>query len=209
VADDGCGMDDETRRRVFEPFFTTKPVDLGTGLGLSVVHGIVLAHGGTVEIDSVPGRGTTVHVRLPAAATAAAPSPAQPAAGLVPDGKGRHVLYLDDDEVMAPLAGELLRRGGWRVSTFTDAALAALHDPSHRFDLVVTDFNMPGRNGLEVIRRIAGRTPALPVVLTSGYIDDALRAQAAALGVRHLLHKENLREDLCAAAHAAWQDGRG
>jgi PAS domain S-box-containing protein len=211
VADDGCGMDDETRRRVFEPFFTTKPVDLGTGLGLSVVHGIALAHGGTVEIDSALGRGTTVHLLLPAAERAAAPAASQAAAGSVPDGAGRHVLYLDDDEVMAPLAGQLLRRGGWRVSTFTDAdaALATLLGAAHDVDIVVTDFNMPGHNGLEVIRRIAAHAPDLPVVLTSGYIDDALRAQAAALGVRQLLHKENLREDLCAAVHAAWQARRG
>jgi PAS domain S-box-containing protein len=207
VADDGCGMDDETRRRVFEPFFTTKSVDLGTGLGLSVVHGIVLAHGGTVVIDSAPGVGTTVHVHLPAVAGVTEGVPTQPASALSPDGAGHHVLYLDDDEVMAPLAGQLLRRGGYRVSTFTDAeaALAALRAAGHDFDIVVTDFNMPGRNGLDVVRQLRGDGPALPVVLTSGFIDDALRAQAAVLGVRHLLHKENLREDLCGLVHVALQ----
>ena len=206
VADDGVGMDEEVRRRVFEPFFTTKSVEQGTGLGLSVVHGIVAAHGGSVRIDSAPGRGTTVHVPLPPAPgsgeTTAASLPADP----VPDGEGRHVLYLDDDEVMAPLAGQLLRRGGFRVTTFVeaDAALAALA-AAPGFDVVVTDFNMPGRNGLDVIRLLAERAPGLPVVLTSGSIDDALRAQAAALGVQALLHKENLREDLCAMVHAALQ----
>ncbi len=205
VADDGIGMEAETLRRVFEPFFTTKPVDLGTGLGLSVVHGIVSAHGGTVRVESAPGRGTTVHLHLPAVhgdAPADGTEAADPAAG---PGDGRHVLYLDDDEVMAPLAGQLLQRGGYRVTTHveSDAALAALREPGHGFDAVVTDFNMPGRNGLDVIRVLKDLAPALPVVLTSGYIDDDLRTQAARLGVQHLLNKEDLREELCRTVDAA------
>jgi PAS domain S-box-containing protein len=209
VADDGAGMDAETQRRAFEPFFTTKPVDAGTGLGLSVVHGIVSAHGGTVAVDSAPGRGTTVHVHLPAAqgdAEVGGTDAADPPAGT---GGGRHVLYLDDDEVMAPLAGQLLRRGGYRVTTHvdSDAALAALRDPAHGFDAVVTDFNMPGRNGLEVIRVLKELAPALPVVLTSGYIDDGLRAEAGRLGVQQLLNKEDLREELCRTVDAALRAG--
>jgi nitrogen-specific signal transduction histidine kinase len=208
VADDGAGMDAETQRRAFEPFFTTKPVDVGTGLGLSMVHGIVTAHGGTVTIASAPGRGTTVHVHLPVAASEAEAAGADGSDGAdaPPNaGGGRHVLYLDDDEVMGPLADQLLRRGGYRVTTHVDpeAALAALREPAHGFDILVTDFNMPGRNGLEVIRVLKDLEPALPVVLTSGYIDDALRGQAERLGVRHLLNKEDLREGLCRAVDAA------
>jgi CheY-like chemotaxis protein len=206
VADDGVGMDAETQRRVFEPFFTTKPVDIGTGLGLSVVHGIVTAHDGTVAVESAPGRGTTMHVHLPTA-PAEVPAAADPAAA-EPEGAagaGQHVLYLDDDTVMAPLAGQLLRRGGYRVTTFVspEAALVALRDPAHGFDAVVTDFNMPGLNGLDVIRVLATLAPALPVVLTSGYIDDELRAHAAQLGVRQLLNKEDLHEQLCRTVGAA------
>jgi len=205
VADDGVGMDAETQRRVFEPFFTTKPVDHGTGLGLSVVHGIVSAHGGTVRVESAPGRGTTVHLHLPAAQGEASPADAEAAEPPAGVGDGRHVLYLDDDEVMAPLASQLLRRGGYRVTTHVDpeAALAALHEPAHDFDAVVTDFNMPGRNGLDVIRVVRQLAPGLPVVLASGYIDDGLRAQAGRLGVQHLLNKEDLREDLCRTVDAA------
>ncbi|MEF7616298.1 ATP-binding protein [Aquincola sp. MAHUQ-54] len=213
VADDGAGMDAETQRRIFEPFFTTKPVDAGTGLGMSVVHGIVTAHGGTVEVDSAPGRGTTVHVHLPSAqgeAEAGGADPEDPQAEL---GAGRHVLYLDDDEVMATIAGQLLQRGGYRVTTHVDSdeALAALRLPDHGIDAVVTDFNMPGRNGLDIVRMLDDLAPGVPVVLTSGYIDDRLRAAAARLGVTRLLNKEDLREELCRTVDAALRvadDGR-
>ena len=199
VADDGTGMDAATQRRVFEPFFTTKPVDRGTGLGLSVVHGIVNDHGGEVRIDSAPGRGSVFHVLLPSAD----PDPnTQPASDSVLgglDGAVRHVLYLDDDEVMVPVARQLLQRAGYRVTTHRDpqAAIAELARPGHGIDVVVTDFNMPGCNGLEVVRRLAEANPGLPVVLCSGYFDAPLREQAAALGVQHFLPKEDTLDDLC------------
>lgn len=202
VTDTGIGMDTGTLRRVFEPFFTTKPVDQGTGLGLSVVHGIVSAHGGTVAIDSEPGCGTTVRVYLPATEARQAHSTSDrlqvPVKSAAVD-TACHVLYLDDDEVTTLVAGQLLRRGGYRVTTHLDsnAALAALRDPALKFDIVVTDYNMPGRNGLDAIRSLQQFAPAMPVVLTSGYIDDALRAQAHRLGVQQLLNKEDLHDSLC------------
>jgi PAS domain S-box-containing protein len=205
VADDGTGMDAETLRRVFEPFFTTKSVDAGTGLGMSVVHGIVSAHGGTVTVDSAPKRGTTVHVHLPCAQHHDEAGDSRAAELPADGGEGRHVLYLDDDEVIAVLAGQLLQRGGYRVTTFVDpaAALEALRDPAQGFDAIVTDFNMPGHNGLDVIRALKGLAPALPVVLTSGYIDDRLREEAGRLGVQRLFNKEDLREALCRAVDDA------
>lgn len=213
VSDTGIGMDAGTLRRVFEPFFTTKPVDQGTGLGMSVVHGIVSAHGGKVAIDSVPGCGTTVHVHLPAAEPRDADGTSDnrllaPTRAAV--GTACHVLYLDDDEVITQVAGQLLRRGGYLVTTHLDpnAALAALREPAHKFDVVVTDSNMPIRNGLDVIRSLQQFAPAMPVVLTSGYIDDALRAQAQRLGVQQLLSKEDLHDSLCQTVAAALLSAR-
>jgi len=200
VADDGIGMDEATQQRIFEPFFTTKAVNQGTGLGLSVVHGIVVEHGGTVTVDSAPGRGTVFHIHLPVAdAETDIPPAAESMFSALDEGGGRHVLYLDDDEVMVPLAGQLLRRAGYRVTTFSDPemALAVLRDDAASFDIVVTDFNMPGRNGLDVARELARIAPALPVVMSSGYIDEQLRSEAVRLGVRHLLHKEHTLDDLC------------
>ncbi|MEO8527062.1 MAG: ATP-binding protein [Caldimonas sp.] len=207
VGDDGLGMDAATQARIFEPFYTTKSVDVGTGLGLSVVHGIVVEHGGAVVVDSAPGEGSTFNVFLPGADPGPAAALAD-ATGLgIPDpggaGNGRHVLFLDDDEATVPLAGELLRRAGYRVTAFTDPdrALDAVRADAAAFDLVVTDFNMPGRNGIDVARELALIAPGLRVVLTSGYIDDALRTEAERQGVRHVMNKENTLEELCRTIH--------
>ncbi|MEP7301836.1 MAG: ATP-binding protein [Caldimonas sp.] len=212
VGDDGSGMSADIRQRIFEPFFTTRPVDIGTGLGLSVVHGIVVEHGGTIEVDSAPGAGSVFHVYLPGVDAEPEPEPTCPAelglAQATADGAGRHVLFLDDDPAMLPLASALLTRAGYRVTTFHDPelALAALRAEPSVFDGIVTDFNMPGRNGLDVLRELASIAPGLPAVMASGYIDDALRAEAARHGVRHLLHKENMRDDLCRLVQLALDD---
>jgi signal transduction histidine kinase/CheY-like chemotaxis protein len=211
VRDDGMGMDAATRARIFEPFFTTKSIGQGTGLGLSVVHGIVASHGGTVTLDSSPGLGSVFHVHLPGA-----DPQADAESGVVSgystvfgafdaggngagEGRGRHVLVLDDDEPMGLVSAKLLERAGYRVSVFSDPDLAldALRAAPEACDVLVTDFNMSGRNGLEVVRELAAIRPGLPVVLSSGYFDDALVATARALGVRHLLGKEHTLDHLC------------
>jgi len=211
VRDDGMGMDAATRARIFEPFFTTKSTGQGTGLGLSVVHGIVGSHGGTVTLDSSPGLGSVFHVYLPSADPQADAESgvvsgystvfgAFDAGGVgAGEGRGRHVLVLDDDEAMGLVSATLLERAGYRVSVFSDPELAldALRAAPEACDVVVTDFNMSGRNGLEVVRELASIRPGLPVVLSSGYFDDALVAAARALGVRYLLGKENTLDHLC------------
>ena len=198
VRDDGCGMDEATRQRIFEPFFTTKPVGQGTGLGLAVVHGIVASHGGSISVDSAPGSGTTFHLLLPLATGA---PPAQPAGqGLLPGrlGRGELVLYVDDDAVMGLMVESLLQRQGWRVVLADNPrqALARALDADDPVDLVVTDFNMPGESGLDLAQALARGRPQLPVIITSGYITDTLRTEAARLGVRHVLPKEHTLEQL-------------
>jgi len=202
VSDDGTGMDAATRARIFEPFFTTKPIDEGTGLGLSVVHGIITEHGGSIEVDSTPGRGSRFTLTLPLADAGIDSRPGGNS-GLMPlDGGGRRVLYVDDDESMALVAESLLRRVGYEVTLFQDAraALAALHNWAEDFDLVITDYNMPHCSGIELAREVARLRPGLPVVISSGYITDALRAEAMSAGVRHVMHKENTLEELGALA---------
>ena len=202
VADDGAGMDEATRARIFEPFFTTKAVGGGTGLGLSVVHGIVTEHGGTITVDTAPGRGARFAISLPLAEAVVDSRPGGDS-GLVPlDGGGRRVLYVDDDEGMTLVVERLLRRSGFDVTIYTDArlALADLADHPGSYDLVVTDHNMPYCSGVELARLVAQLRPGLPVVISSGYVTDALRAEAADVGVRHVLHKENTLEELAALA---------
>ena len=204
VTDDGPGMDAATLERIFEPFFTTKPVNEGTGLGLAVVHGIVKAHEGAIAVDSAPGKGTTFTLYLPAAgAQAGAPASDQGAAAAAPPlrpGGGRHILYLDDDESLVFLVQRLLERRGYRVSGYIDQgeALAALRADAHLFDLVVSDYNMPGMSGLDVARAVRTIRADLPVAVASGFIDEALRAQAGAAGVRELIFKASTVDDFCA-----------
>ncbi len=198
VSDQGCGMDQATLARIFEPFFTTRAAGEGTGLGLAAVRSIVISLGGVVTFESEVGRGSTFHVYLPRVepdtAAAAAPVPDS----LVRPASGRSVLTVDDDPALALLAERLLARAGYRVSSFTDPfkALAAVRAQPQAFDLLLSDFNMPHKTGLELAREVTELRPGLPVVLASGYIDDTLRAAAEAAGVRVLLHKERMAEDL-------------
>jgi len=213
VSDSGPGMDEATRARIFEPFFTTKPPGEGTGLGLSVVLGIVQAHEGALLVASEPGMGATFTLYLPvpaasasasaASAAAAADADAQPgqSAAAPRQGSGRHILYIDDDEALVFLVKRLLERHGCRVSAFTDQseALAALRADPASFDLVVTDYNMPGMSGLDVVREARSIRAGMPVAVASGFIDETLRANAQNAGVCELIFKASVVDDLCAA----------
>ncbi len=198
VIDSGSGMDAQTRARMFEPFYTTKRVGAGTGLGLSVVHGIVTSHSGFIVADSAPGRGTRFDVYFPAVDPAGW-QPANAGGGECAAHEAR-ILYVDDDESLAFLASRLLRRDGFQVTTSAraDDALGLVRADPRRFDLVVTDVNMPGLSGLEMARALRGVNPALPVVLTSGYVTEGLRADAAAIGIADIVYKQNTVEQLCA-----------
>ncbi len=200
VRDEGQGMDAATRQRIFDPFFTTKPVGQGTGLGLSVVHGIVNSLNGAIRVESVPGQGSCFRVFLPLALGDASATRADGALATVPNElpTGGRVLYVDDDEVMQLMVQRLLQRAGHQVLICADVpqALAVLHDPAEAVDLLVTDFNMPGLSGLDLCRQVRALRPALPMVISSGYLSERLRAEALALGVRALLKKEHTLEDL-------------
>jgi PAS domain S-box-containing protein len=200
ISDTGQGMNEAQLRRIFEPFYTTKPVDEGTGLGLSVVYGIVHAHDGRVSADSVPGQGSTFTVLFPAASgelEAGGPKTAQSIAGTA--ARHQHILYVDDDESLLFLCKRLLERSGYRVTTANsgDRGLALLHDPSLELDLLLTDYNMPGMTGLELARHARELKPQLPIAIASGFITDELRAQAAELGVHDLVFKPNVVQEYC------------
>jgi CheY-like chemotaxis protein len=187
--------------RIFEPFFTTKPVGQGTGLGLAVVHGIMRTHQGSVGVKSTPGHGSIFTLYFPpvAATTPVAASQLEiPFASMV-QGLGKHVMYVDDDEALVFLVERVLTRKGFKVSSFTDPRKAseALRARPQDFDLLVTDYNMPGFCGVDLLREARLVRPDLPVALASGYVTAEIEQHAFAEGVGALIHKPNDVEELC------------
>lgn len=203
VRDNGCGIPPEVLPRVFDPFFTTKAADEGTGLGLSVVHGIVAAHGGAVGADSLPGDGSTFHVCLPAHAAAALPGVEPPAPVDPRSGQGRHVLLVDDDEVMGEVAAGLLRAAGFAVSVHTQATTALVQLRQEPVDLVVTDLHMPGVSGVDFARLARGLRRELPVVVSSGYLSDERREEALRAGASGFVRKERVADELVQVVRSA------
>jgi CheY-like chemotaxis protein len=195
VQDTGTGMDASTVARIFEPFFTTRPVGKGTGLGLAVVHGIVTGHGGVMRVESTLGVGTTFHLWLPATELTPAVAVSET---LVPPGQGERVLYVDDDDVMTLVAEQLLVQSGYLATSVGDPgrALELIREEPLVFDAVVTDFDMPASNGIDLAREILSSRPHLPVIVASGSMTEPLKAAAFALGVRAVLAKERTAEDL-------------
>jgi PAS domain S-box-containing protein len=202
VSDDGPGMDTSTLQRIFEPFFTTKPPGAGTGLGLAVVHGIVKAHRGALEVQSQPGQGTRFDIYLPLAPSLGKADAGTGKTTALADSSrasnGRHVVYIDDYEAMVFLVGRLLRKQGYTVSTFTsgEEALAWLRTASGPVDIVVTDQNMPGLSGVQVAAEIRQLRPGLRTVLITGHVSDELLAQAAAVGVIEVMGKQDSMAEL-------------
>ncbi|MEP6875540.1 MAG: ATP-binding protein, partial [Burkholderiales bacterium] len=211
VSDDGCGMTEATRARVFEPFFTTKRVGEGTGLGLSVVHGIVIAHHGAIRVESAPGRGSTFHLYFPLVAASAEVESPDLVVIEARRGAGEQVMYVDDDPAMLLMVEGLLKNAGYRVGAFESGrdALARVRADPAAFDLVVTDFNMPGMTGIDLAQALARVAPALPVVISSGYLSEELRVSATRAGVRELLQKEYSMERLLPLVHQVLAEARG
>jgi PAS domain S-box-containing protein len=189
ISDTGHGMDAATLQRVFEPFFTTKVAGEGTGLGLSVVHGIVKEYQGVVTVESELGRGTTFHIYLPAAGAA------QPAASVkapeIPPGNGEHVLFVDDEAGLRVATLKMLQRLGYRATAHPSSlsALAALRETPAEFSVLVTDFTMPEMTGIELARAAISIRPDLAVLLVSGSTGSLSPADLRAAGVREVLNK--------------------
>jgi two-component system, cell cycle sensor histidine kinase and response regulator CckA len=175
VTDTGTGMVAETRAHLFEPFFTTKPPGKGTGLGLATVYGIVHQSGGSVVVDSAPGRGATFHVYLPRVAEA--PEVAASARAVVAPARGSEtVLVAEDEQLVRLLVRKILQQAGYTVLVATGGAEALQLATQHAgpIDLLLTDVVMPEMSGRELMRQLAERRPATRVLYMSGYSDDAV-----------------------------------
>jgi CheY-like chemotaxis protein len=178
VRDTGEGMDAKTLERIFEPFFTTKAAGRGSGLGLSVAHGIVRDHGGAISARSREREGATFEVLLPASAVTATAGETEQSLPLL--GRGR-VLYVDDEKAVALVVARLLESLGYNATICHsgEEAIACVRKSPQAFDVVLTDFSMPGLSGIDVAHEVARIRPELPVILTSGYAARATEKGAA------------------------------
>ena len=190
VEDTGHGIPADVLPRIFEPFFTTKAIGQGTGLGLAVVHGIVTAHRGRVEVHSDVGRGTTVRAILPAAAAGARPAAVSLASvDDVPHGRGERVLLVEDEASARQALGEMLTMLGYRVTMSASAEEASELPLEPAFDLLLTDLILPGAHGGELAQRLLVRWPTLAVLVMSGYTDDEAVRRGVSEGKVRFLQK--------------------
>lgn len=208
VRDTGGGIPPEVRERIFDPFFTTKDVGVGTGLGLSLVHGIVTDLGGGIDVDSRPGQGAHFTVYLPRGRYVAAP-PAPAEEGVLP-GQGETVLLVDDEEALVRLGEELLAELGYEPVGYSSSrqALEAFRAAPDRFQLVLSDEAMPDMTGSELVARIREIRPAVPIVLMSGFVSPALAARAREAGVAEVLAKPLVSRDIARGLASALRNGR-
>src|SRR4030095_8701626 len=192
VADTGSGIPAEIVERIFDPFFTTKEVGVGTGLGLSLVHGIVTGLGGVIDVATVVGKGSVFTVYLPLAGDVAAAIKARKRAEPVTRRRGHErILVVDDEESLVNLVTEPLTELGYTTtgSPASASALAAFLADSEQYDAVITDESMPGTSGSELIRKMRAVRPTMPILLVSGYLSPLVVRNAMEAGASDVLKK--------------------
>ena len=209
ISDTGPGIDPAIVNRIFDPFFTTKKTAEGTGLGLSVVYGIVKHHDGLVSVQSQLGAGATFHIYLPSSSEHTTASGFF-AIEAVPGGH-EHILFVDDEEGIVDLMHRILTDLGYRVTPCTDSreAIRIYHADPQRFDLVITDMTMPHMSGSELAHEMIQLRPDQPIILCTGYSSYIDAEKAAALGISTFLLKPVARRDLAGAIRKALDERIG
>jgi PAS domain S-box-containing protein len=188
VADTGRGIEPKDLERIFEPFFTTKPQGEGTGLGLSVVHGIVRKMKGIITVSSEVGKGSVFNVIIPQTTTDKADALKAEAALR---GGTERIMLIDDEEVIINVLQPILANLGYRVSAFGQGgeALDAFRKAPGDYDLVITDYSMPRMTGLDIAKEMKNIRPDIPIILSSGFISQAMEDFAGQAGISGLLKK--------------------
>jgi len=183
--------------RIFEPFFTTRGIE-GTGLGLSVVHRLVMDHGGAITIESEVDQGSTLRVYFPVVRTVAVEATLPLADGAV-RGHGEHILYIDDEERLAQALKRLLTIMGYRCTVYSDpqAAVNAFRTDPDQFDAVIADITMRGLTGIEVAKALRAIRTRIPIALTSGRSSQETLDLASSLGFNVWLPKPATVDNLC------------
>ena len=207
VSDDGCGMDEETQKRLFEPFFTTKELGKGTGLGLSTVYGIVKQNDGLLDVSSEPGRGTTFRIYLPRHAGDIVETRAAGAAEY-PQGRGETVLLVEDEPTMLNMGSGMLERLGYRVLTAGSPgeALGLAEEHAGKIHLLMTDVIMPEMNGRELAERLLAGRPGLQCLYMSGYTADIIAHQGVLAEGVQFIQKPFSMKDLAVKVKGMMND---
>jgi len=195
VRDTGSGIAPGVIERIFDPFFTTREVGVGTGLGLSLVHGIVTDLGGGIDVESSPGDGATFTVYLPWSSARAVATSID---AHVPHGAGETILLVDDEEALVHLGEEVIASIGYEPVGFASsaAALEAFRESPERFQAVLSDEAMPDMTGSDLARAIREIRPDMPILLMSGYVTPQFAARARELGVVEVLAKPLVASDI-------------
>jgi CheY-like chemotaxis protein len=196
VSDTGAGIPPAVLERMFDPFFTTKSVGEGTGLGLSLVHGIVADLGGAIGVATEAGQGTTFEIWLPVAGEISAPAVEEDR--MLPRGMGEAVMIVDDEPALVRLAEEITAGLGYEPVGFSSsrAALLAFQAAPQRFAVLLTDESMPDLPGTELAAEFRRIRPAVPIIVMSGYGGSQLANRAAEIGVNAVLRKPLHGRDL-------------
>ncbi len=196
VSDTGHGIDPDIIKRIFDPFFTTKRVGEGTGLGLSVVYGIIKNHAGTVTVASRPGEGSTFNIYLPSAENTEPVVRVQSAESIQ---KGHErILFVDDEKTLVDLGDRILTPLGYQVTPMTNSveALALFLTAPENFDLIITDMTMPHITGSDLAREALAARPDMPVILCTGFNEYMTEEKAEQFGIKALVLKPLSRQEL-------------
>jgi CheY-like chemotaxis protein len=189
ISDNGCGMDEKTLSKAFEPFFTTKGVGEGTGMGLSVVLGILQSHDGDIQVESRVGKGTVIKIYLPVCGPTVSDTPNTNSRTAIYGDE--RILVVDDEIMLLEMVEKILIPLGYTVISISDSldALKYMEDMSHEFDILITDQTMPGMTGIELAQEALKIRKGLPIILCTGYSRDLNPERAAAIGVKQIVMK--------------------
>lgn len=209
VCDTGHGMSSEVMSRIFEPFYTTKRVGKGSGMGLSVVHGILKNHDGAIMVESEPGRGSLFTVYLPLCEEKSAVK--TPGADALGEEEKKKILLVDDEDMILSSLQRALEKLGYAVAACRDSrnALDLFENDPGRFDLVITDLTMPGMTGLTLTKRLIEIRPDIPIILCTGFSDVIDETQARSMGIRDLILKPSTTGELKAVVARVLLPGAG
>lgn len=205
VSDTGHGIPPDIIAQIFDPYFTTKDIGEGTGLGLSVVHGIVKSHGGTIRVYSEPGKGSSFQVYLPVIEEAEKQE--EESEGPVPTGSER-ILFIDDEETIADIGRQMLERLGYEVVAMTSSieALELFKAQPEKFDLVITDMTMPHMTGDKLAQELMKIRPDIPVILCTGHSRLVSDEKAKDMGIRAFVMKPILKRAMAETVRKALGD---